>query len=384
MADDFLHANETAWEFFGEVLHTNVLEEFYPRLVLHDQAQHIMMAGNSGHTIHSNAWSKVNPVQEITIRPNYFDSTGASVASAGLGFDEYESPDSESMAMLTFSGTIQEFGGEFGFTETHMHITEIVETLVAGSRQLGGGYAQVTEDNTLKILLDALDATDTNQRAKIIGSNAKAGTVADPVIYTVTAGDYMRVSDIFQVNVEYDSDVNGEALRYPDGNVHGIIHPKVKKDLFTQIDSNQPNLVDWLQTSRGQGMFEGGKLPVIDNVLIDKSARNTTNPLNSHLAFTNATWNAAWDPLSPSNNPWAVSATGQGFMSYFFVPGAFSNIDLANSTPTLIIQPFGSGGATGDALKRFMTVGIRGYNTAIAQLMSTRAIFMATATTTAP
>jgi hypothetical protein len=171
-------------------------------------------------------------------------------------------------------------------------------------------------------------------------------------------------------------------LRFPDGTVHGILHPRVAHDLFTQVDSNQPNLVSWLSTTRGQGMFEGRKLPIIGGVLIDTSARNTTDPLNSFVPFTGANWDASWETTSTAN-PWTDTTTDVGgYLCQFYVPGAWANIDLANATPSLILQPFGSGGAPMDSLKRFMTLGIKGYQTAIPLQMSTRAIFMACAATT--
>jgi hypothetical protein len=289
------------------------------------------------------------------------------------------------MEMLTFNGTIQGFGGSFGFTDIHMTISEIVDTLTSGARQLGGGYAQVTEDNTLKILLDAMDSTTTQQRTKLLGANGKAGTNADPVVTFGSSRDYMRVSDLFRVTTEFDSDVNGEALRYSDGTVHGIIHPRVAHDLFTQIDANQPDLVDWLQTTRGQGMFEARRVPVIGGVMLDTSARNTTDPKNSHNTYQGYTWDTDWENSALNNNPFEVSLTANdtgGYVNWFFVPGAFATIDLASATPSLILQPFGSSGAVSDSLKRFMTIGIKGYQTAIPTLMSTRSIAMAAAATT--
>jgi len=383
----FLNAGETLWEFFGETLHTNVLEEYYPRLLLHDQGQHITLGAGSGKTVNVSAWDKQNPVVELTVRPNYFDTDGTATTSAGAAttVDEHQSPDPITMEMLSFNGTIQGFGGSFGFTDIHMTISEIVDTLTSGARQLGGGYAQVTEDNTLKILLDALDSTTTQQSAKLLGANGKAGTDTDPVITAGSTRDYMRISDLYRVTTEFDSDPNGEALRFSDGTVHGILHPRVSHDLFTQIDANQPNLVDWLQTTRGQGMFEGRRLPIIGGVMLDTSARNTTDPLQSHGPYTGANWHVSWENSALNNNPFTAATTTLdtgGYLNLFFVPGAFANIDLASATPSLIMQPFGSSGAVSDSLKRFMSVGIKGFQTAIPTLMSTRSIFMAAAATT--
>ena len=80
---------------------------------------------------------------------------------------------------------------------------------------------------------------------------------------SVDDGDELRVSDLFSVVTEFDSDPAGSPTRFQDGTVHGIIHPRAAHDLFTVVTSTQPNLVDWLHTTRGQGMFEKGRVPVI-------------------------------------------------------------------------------------------------------------------------
>lgn len=362
-------AGGDSWKFFSEMLYSNILEEFYPKLLLHDMGQQISFPGHSGKTIHIRAWTKTNPVAELST----FERDGTA-QPAGTSKEEWEANDAATPMDLTeYMGTLHGFGGYFVFDDVHMSISEVTETLSTGARQLGAGYAEYTEDEALKRLLDNTNGTPTldgvgGEIPILLGANNKAWN-------SVTATDYTTVSDIYRVGTEFEDPSGSSDLTYayPDGYYRGIIHPRVKHDLFTYVNANQPNLVNWIQTTRGQGMFEGGKIPVLNNVAIETSAFDTTDPFNSHA------------PFDQTNIPAAMGSVGldtdvtTGYMNLFFAPGAFSNLDLANATPSLIIQPFGSGGATGDPLKRAMTIGIKGYQTWVTHQTDKRFAMMASA-----
>ena len=358
-----------AWQWFGEMMHSNILEEFYPRLLLHDYGQHISLPGNSGKTIHVRRWDKADPVTELEM----YDATGNLAPGIGaIGTYEHdpaEAPSAE-MTLSDYPGTIQSFGGYFAFTDVHMNVSEVMDTLSVGARQLGGSYAKAVELNAQKKLLATMAAGSEQPILLIAGSGG--GTAAPTWAAGAVNSSYTTVSDIFQVVTEFTSNVEGEAYTYPDGTYKGILHPRVKHDLFTYVSSSQPNLVDWIQTSRGQGMYESGKIPVIGGVAIEISAFNTTDPYDSNTTFDSASATFA----ATAGNPFGAGETG--YLNLFFAPGAYSNIDLANATPSLIIQPFGSGGATGDPLKTRMTIGIKGYQTCIPHNVDRRMVVMAT------
>lgn len=353
------------WDFFGEMLYSNILEPYYPKLLLGELAQHVRIPGHRGKKAHVRQWNKVNPVVEMTVLPTQFDKDGG---TGGTLLDEFEGPALEGMTLKEFSATIRGFAGGFLFTDIHMAISEVVETLAEGSQQLGAGYAEKMEDERLKTLLDAADSADANQQAIELGSGGKAWG-------SVTATDYMLISDLFRVGTEFESVIDGITYRYPDGYWRGVIHPRAKQDLFTFISSTQPDLVDWTNTTRGQGMFEKGRVPVINDVAIETSAFSTTNPFSSHAAFAGSSWPSEMDTAG-------LAAGVSGYISWFFGPGAFANLDLANATPSLIIQPFGSSGAINDPFKRAMSVGVKGYEAFLALDMARRCIMMATATST--
>lgn len=366
-------SNTDAWEFFGEMMHSNILEEFYPKLLLHDMGQHLMLPGHRGKTVHIRSWNKANPVQELVT----YDRDGVKVDPESTGLDEYSDGGGQAaMSLKDHFGTIRGFGGHFPFTDLHMSISEVAETLSVGARQLGGGYAEVVEDACLKILLDASDGTDPSGGTdatlipELLGSGGAAWG-------SVGATDYITVGDIYRIAIEFEANVDGMTYAFPDGNYRGILHPYAKHDLLTNAASASHSLVDWMQTTRGQGMFEGGRIPVLNNVAIETSAFDTTNPWDSHAAFDQATF-----PTQMAASGFASGVSG--YMSLFFAPGAFSTFDLANATPSLILQPFGSGGATGDPLKRAMTIGIKGFQTWIPHQMDRRMKLMATATSLTP
>lgn len=354
-----------AWEFFGEMMHSNILEEYYPKLLIHDQGQHITLPGHRGKTVHIRSWNKANPVGEMTM----YDRDGAKTVSGVAGDEEWLVPEANQdvMSLEDYVGTIRAFGGYFPFTDIHMSISEVAETLSVGARQLGGGYAETVEDEGLKVLLETLGGPEVPITRGSGSTNWGS----------VTSSDYITLSDIYQVAIEFEADVDGMTYAFPDGYYHGIVHPYVKHDLMTNAAAASHALVDWVQTSRGQGMYEGGKVPVLNNVMLETSAFDTTDPYNSHAAFSQSGW------------PGGLGASGfntgaSGYLSLFFAPGAFSTLDLANATPSLILQPFGSGGATGDPLKRAMTIGIKGYQTWVPHQVNRRLQIMATATSLTP
>lgn len=361
MAVGYTHAgNNNTWKFFGEVLLNSALEEYYPKLVLHDMASHITLPGHRGKKVYVPQWNKVNPVSELNIS-----------ASDGTDVDETVSPSAHEMTMKNYDGTIQGFGGSFKYSDIHASITEMMDELTAGARQLGGGYAVTVEDNALTTLLNALDdGAKPDSIAATIGANGKTWANA-------TAADLLKLSDISRVRAYFESNVDGLTPAYPDGTYKGIIHPNNAHDLFTDVDSGTYgyNMVQWLQTSRGQGMFEANKIPVLHGVSLETSAYDTTDPYNSHAAWVD-------DNTDLTNQPFGAGVTGNptGYVCMFFAPGAWSNLSLANATPSIIIQPFGSAG-TEDSLKRKMTVGIKGYQTCIPQDMARRALFIAAGST---
>lgn len=354
------------WQFFGETLHSAVLEGYYPKLILHDMGSHITLPGHRGKTIYVAQWKRVNPVKELFVNDNYRDFDGVGDTA------ETDFPVSDTMEMQNYSGSIQAFGGSFGFTDTHANITEVTGELVEGSRQLGAGYAEKVTDNTLRQIYDGLNDADANVRAAKMGSG---GTTYGATTNT----DYMTLTDISKVRAWFESDASGYVPAFPDGNYRGIIHPNVRHDLFVDAAAASYSLIDWLQTSRGQGMYSGVKIPVIHEIALNISAFDTTDPYFGHTAFDGDRSYAAYGVNG--DEPFPTAGT-HGYMSLFFAPGAFANLSLANATPSLIIQPFGSGG-TKDPLKREMTIGIKGYQTCILQDMAKRCVLMSTASSLA-
>jgi len=355
------------WTWFGELLYTNVLEEYYPRLLLHDFAEHIMFGANQGWHIYRPQWTKVKPVSELVF---------SSETTVGGETDETLSPASHKMALTNYDGFLQIFGGSFQFSDTFMATTQIVEVLSAGARMLGADYAENVEDNALKAILETLNLTKATAAPIHFGAN-------NTVWGATVATDTIEMGDIFRATTEFTSNVDGATYTFPDGTYKCIMHPRVRHDLFNNPSSaTAPNLINWLTTTRGQGMYEAGKIPVLDNVAIDFSAHNTTDPYNSHAAFGGVdSWPDELDTAGGALHGFATDAVDQGYLTLFIAPGAYANVDLANATPSLIVQPFGSGGPA-DSLKREMTIGVKGVQTCVPQDVHRRLAVMATGAST--
>lgn len=146
----------------------------------------------------------------------------------------------------------------------------------------------------------------------------------------------------------YATLASNNAMRYPDRLYWGAFHPKAIHDLFvnTSAGTGAGSLVaSLMNTESGFKQLQEATIGKLGGIRI---VETTTTPVIA-------------------NGVGGVSeGANSGYAAYVMGPGAVGAVDLANSRLKTYIKPFGSGGATGDPIDQFMTVGVKFYFAAVA------------------
>lgn len=318
------------YTFLGQYLHKVAQETLYPQLFLYQFGQKVPLPGNSGRIINIPYFKKVEPVQKF--------STGTGTASG-----EGVAPSAE-FQMSGDKYTAEMFGyhGYIGFSDFFWAVHEIPGVLAAGVRQLSAHLAKLYDI----AIHDQISATGTG--TLVDGKDGLAGGTG------VSSADGLTVDGLFAAQTTLEENL---APTYPDGTYACILHPRQVYDVFTNAETSAGvSLTNWLNTDRGQKMYENAVLGTLAKLKIHVSTQSVVTGYGTAFAMQSAS---------------------SGYHAPVIAPGAYAVIDLQNARPSIIIQPFGSAG-TADPTKTHMTVGIKGYFTAKAMDTSNRLVKIST------
>ena len=314
------------YTFLGRYLHKVAQEALYPQLFLYEYGQKVPLPGNRGKIIHIPYFIKQEPILPV--------NTGT--AESAMPSAEF------AVSGANYSAEVGGYHGHFAFSDFFYATHEVPGVLAAGVRQLAAHMAK-TYDNLIRNNLSGLTGAATGTAASSCTINGAVGLYG--AITGVAATDALTVDGLFGAETSLTNDL---APAFPDGTYACILAPPQVYDLFTDQGGTalgKVKLTDWLNTTRGQDKYERAVIGTMSRLKIMVS----TESVPKYYATAAA-------------NGFAASASGYG--GSVIAPGAYAVIDLENARPSIIIQPFGSAG-TLDPTKKKMTVGMKGYFTAV-------------------
>lgn len=313
----------------GSYLHKVAQETLYPQLKLYRFGQRVPLPGNRGTTVNIPYYLQQDPIEAMALSNKEVSGPVSSFA----------------VSAHRYTGTVAGYHGHFRFSDFFWATHEVPGVMAAGVRQLAGHMAKTYDDVIQGKLCAAGQA--------IHGEWGHASAAS-----TTIATDALSLHGIFAAEESMEAK---DAFAFEDGFWPAIFRPRQIYHLFTNaaaIPATGTTLQQWLQTGRGQQKFEMAEVGTIGRLKIMTS----TYSVKEYNGTTAGTIGAS----SYANN--------SVYAGLVIAPGAFAVIDLEGAPPSIIIQPFGSGGATGDPTKKVMSVGMKAYFTAIAMDTTNRLV----------
>ena len=305
----------------GQHLHLVAQETLYPELKMYQFGQRVPLPPNRGKVIYIPYFKKIEPIEAM--------GTGASEVCAPAN--------AFGISAHRYTGTLQGYHGYFRFTDFFWDTHEVPGVLAAGTRQLAAHMAK-TYDN---LIVNGLSAKGT-------AINGRYGHACAASTSTLTTRLTLR--GMFAAEETLESKDN---MAFPDGFWPAIFAPRQIYHLFTNaagVAATEVNLTQWLQTQKGQIKFEMAEVGTIGRLKVMTS----TSSVKKYAGATNTA---------------AIGGSGYAanclYNAFVIAPGAYAVVDMEGNPPSIIIQPFGSGGATGDPTKKVMSIGMKAYFTAI-------------------
>lgn len=326
MADATSATANHVMSLFNRHLRKTAEQTLYATPVLYTFATKAPLPGNAGKTI---------------FIPKHYGRNGIRSLAEGTKIDTCAT------STHYYSATVAGYGDAREYSDFLVAIKEIPSLLNDDIRSM-------TEFAGQKV--------DSLIRAQISATGVGTFVSPDGVVVDTDVGENTSLKQRFLFDA-YATLASKNAPRYPDRMYWGAFHPKAIHDLFvnTSAGTGAGSLVaSLMNTESGFKQLQEATIGKLGGIRI---VETTTTPVIA-------------------NGVGGVSeGANSGYAAYVMGPGAVGAVDLANSRLKTYIKPFGSGGATGDPIDQFMTVGVKFYFAAVKMDVANRLVRTASGTT---